>query len=71
MLLKGLYHNFYLRIAVFILLTIAGTYFSSPAGMGVVCPDLIRVVLLPQVSPAVRQAKRPKGSFHVRCDRQQ
>ena len=26
MLLKGLYHNFYLRIAVFILLTIAGTY---------------------------------------------
>ena len=31
--------------------------------MGVVCPDLIRVVLLPQVSPAVRQAKRPKGSF--------
>ena len=62
MLLKGLYHNFYLRIAVFILLTI---------GMGVVCPDLIRVVLLPQVSPAVRQAKRPKGSFHVRCDRQQ
>ena len=69
MLLKGLYHNFYLRIAVFILLTIA--LFSSPAGMGVVCPDLIRVVLLPQVSPAVRQAKRPKGSFHVRCDRQQ
>ena len=68
MLLKGLYHNFYLRIAVFILLTIAG---SSPAGMGVVCPDLIRVVFLPQVSPAVRQAKRPKGSFHVRCDRQQ
>ena len=71
MLLKGLYHNFYLRIAVFILLTIAGTSSSSPAGMGVVCPDLIRVVLLPQVSPAVRQAKRPKGSFHVRCDRQQ
>ena len=61
MLLKGLYHNFYLRRYLF----------SSPAGMGVVCPDLIRVVLLPQVSPAVRQAKRPKGSFHVRCDRQQ
>ena len=28
MLLKGLYHNFYLRIAVFILLTIAGTYLA-------------------------------------------
>ena len=69
MLLKGLYHNFYLRIAVFILLTIAGTYLVLQQEW--VCPDLIRVVLLPQVSPAVRQAKRPKGSFHVRCDRQQ
>lgn len=71
MLLKGLYHNFYLRIAVFHTSDNSRYLFSSPAGMGVVCPDLIRVVLLPQVSPAVRQAKRPKGSFHVRCDRQQ
>ena len=28
MLLKGLYHNFHLRIAVFVLLTIAGTYLA-------------------------------------------
>jgi len=69
MLLKGLYHNFYLRIAVFILLTIAGTYLVLQQEWVWFVP--IRVVLLPQVSPAVRQAKRPKGSFHVRCDRQQ